>query len=98
MFTQLKTRWQLKNNWQLAKILTVFALTGTGTAQAVRWTISWCPHLTQTDKPWLAYWVSYVLLMSLLYQILLLTLGGLFGEWRFFWAFEKKMWRLCKRR
>ena len=37
------------------------------------------------------YWLIRILLIFPLYQILLIFVGSLFGEFRYFWAIEKKI-------
>ena len=37
--------------------------------------------------------VAYYLLILPVYNIVLLLYGFLFGQFRFFWEFEKRMWR-----
>jgi hypothetical protein len=41
------------------------------------------------------YWFTPVRLLIIfpLYQVLLVLIGSLFGQFKFFWAFEKKMLR-----
>ena len=36
------------------------------------------------------YWLIRILLIFPLYQILLIIVGTLFGEFKYFWAIEKK--------
>ena len=37
------------------------------------------------------YWLIRILLIFPLYQILLIIIGTLFGEFKYFWAIEKKI-------
>ena len=39
------------------------------------------------------YWVLYIIIGFIFYQILLVLIGWLFGQFNFFWNFEKKMLR-----
>ena len=43
----------------------------------------------ETSSGWL-YWPLRILLIFPIYQILLVGIGWLFGQFQFFWAFEKK--------
>ncbi|MEL0308655.1 MAG: DUF6787 family protein, partial [Flavobacteriaceae bacterium] len=37
------------------------------------------------------YWPLRIILIFPLYQVLLVLFGWIFGQFKFFWAFEKKM-------
>ena len=37
------------------------------------------------------YWFLYIIIGLVFYQILLVFIGWLFGQFQFFWEFEKKM-------
>ncbi|OYU85243.1 MAG: diacylglyceryl transferase [Flavobacterium sp. BFFFF2] len=89
----LKQKWQITSNAQLMRVLIVFAVTGSTTAKGVQFLLATCPHLMQVNKPVFWYYLSYLILLLAIYQILLLSFAFLLGEWRFFWAFEKRMWR-----
>lgn len=88
---RLKERWNIKSNWQLFVILLVFAITGSTAAKFAgpimnELGLSW-------DIGWYLYIPCYILILTPLYQVLLITFGWLFGELDFFWDFEKKMLR-----
>lgn len=88
---RLKKRWNLKNGWQLLLILIVFACTGLS-AVAIKKPLM--NFLTSgNSNTWEASVVYYVFIMTPLYNILLLTYGFIFGQFNFFWEFEKKMFR-----
>ena len=42
------------------------------------------------------YWLIRILLIFPLYQILLIIVGTLFGEFKYFWAIEKKILKRLK--
>ena len=91
---KLKERWNINTDWQLFIILLVFALTGSTSAK-------FAGPLTEvlgiTDKLGaFIYWTIRVLIIFPIYQVLLVFLGWLFGEYEFFWNFEKKMLRRMK--
>jgi hypothetical protein len=84
---KLKTRWNLKNTWQVVIILIVFACTGTTVLIIKRPLFAyWFP---EGDKPLWANILYYVLILPV-YNILLLAYGFVFGQFRFFWEFEKR--------
>ena len=88
---KLKERWNITSNLQLAVIFIVFSLTGSSAAK-------FAAPLTDfvgvtADMGWYIYWPVRILIIFPLYQVLLVLMGWLFGEFKFFWGFEKKMLR-----
>ncbi|TAF66478.1 MAG: hypothetical protein EAZ55_06015 [Cytophagales bacterium] len=84
---RFQQRWGLKSLTQVIIILIVFACTG--------FTVLWLKAPIQAILPasfpaWLRS-VLYFLMILPIYQIVLLIYGFLFGQFRFFWAFERKM-------
>lgn len=90
MFERLKEKWQIENNLQLALILITFAVTGTTAAILRKFLMGWLGFAKDDMSPW-AYYPISILLMFVFYQITLLINGTLLGQFKFFWAFEKKM-------
>ena len=41
-------------------------------------------------SPWV-FWPIRVLIIFPIYQVLIVIMGALFGQFNFFWSFEKKM-------
>ena len=87
---KLKERWGIDSNKQLTIIFIVFAITGSCAAKLAGPVIS-ALGLTTDNMPWLLYWVIRIALVFPLYQVLLVFFGFVFGQFEFFWAFEKKM-------
>ncbi|MFV8327905.1 DUF6787 family protein [Flavobacterium sp. ZS1P14] len=87
--SDLKKRWGIETNFQLTIIFIVFAITGSASAWLSK---PFCFWLGIT-KPDLGYWFTPVRLLLIfpLYQVLLVLIGFLFGQFKFFWTFEKKM-------
>jgi hypothetical protein len=85
----LKQRWGLTSNWQLALIFVVFAITGSTSAYLSRPVCEWFG----IGKEQLGHWYTPIRLLLIfpIYQVLLVAIGFLFGQFKFFWAFEKKM-------
>ncbi len=85
----LKKRWGIETNYQLTIIFIVFAITGSASAWLSKPICFWL-GITKTD---LGYWFTPIRLLLIfpLYQFLLVTIGFAFGQFQFFWAFEKKM-------
>lgn len=90
-----KQRWNLTTNWQIFVILLVFAITGSSAAILSKPILYWLGISKETHHIAL-YILLYVLIIFPIYQILLITIGFLFGQFKFFWAFEKKMLRSLK--
>lgn len=87
---KLKERWNVKSNFQLVVIFIVFAITGYSSLLLAK------PFLTfigipETFQPHWLYRVLRIVLIFPIYQVLLVSIGFLFGQFNFFWAFEKKM-------
>ncbi|MFV7234243.1 DUF6787 family protein [Flavobacterium sp. ZB4R12] len=85
----LKQRWVIETNLQLTIIFIVFAITGSASAWLSKPFCFWL-GITKSD---LGYWFTPVRLLLIfpLYQVLLVLIGFIFGQFKFFWAFEKKM-------
>lgn len=88
---KLKKRWGITSNIQLTVIFIVFAITGTASAWLSKPFCIWLGITTED----LGFWFTPVRLLLIfpIYQVLLVMIGFTFGQFRFFWAFEKKMLR-----
>lgn len=69
-------------------ILLVFACTGFTVMFLKRPIVAWASG--DAGEPPLLFSVLYYVLILPLYNALLLIYGALFGQFRFFWAFEKR--------
>lgn len=86
---KLKERWGIETNWQLTIIFIVFAITGS-TAAKLAGPITEAIGITDALGLFI-YWIIRILIIFPIYQVLLVFFGWLFGEFQFFWTFEKKM-------
>ncbi len=86
---KLKQRWNLTSNFQVVIIFIVFAITGS-TASYLSKPITAVLGITKENLTWL-YWPFRILIIFPVYQILLVLIGAIFGQFTFFWNFEKKM-------
>lgn len=86
---KLKERWGIESNWAIVAILIVFALNGSFAAWVAKPVSSFLGLSPETLNPWL-YYPLRILLIFPIYQFTLPILGWSFGQFRFFWAFEKK--------
>lgn len=89
---KLKQRWGIEHNWQVIVIIIVFAITGS-TASFIGKPILAFLNITPETFTTLGYWVVRIVLLFIMYQIMLVSFGWLFGQHKFFWTFEKKMLR-----
>ena len=84
---RLQQHWKLKSPWQVIIILVVFACTGTTVLIIKRPLFAyWFPD---GDKPLWATITYYILILPI-YNIFLLAYGFVFGQFSFFWEFEKR--------
>ncbi len=84
---RLKTRWKLKSAGQVVIVLVVFTCTGFTIFFLKRPLLSWLAG-EQGDST-LATVLYYVFILPL-YNIILLGYGFVFGQFQFFWEFEKR--------
>ncbi|KJD31351.1 diacylglyceryl transferase [Tamlana nanhaiensis] len=87
---KLKKRWGITSNWQIAVIFIVFAVTGSTASYIGKPILGFFNITKETLNPFL-YWTIRILLLFIVYQFLLVFFGWLFGQFKFFWNFEKKM-------
>ena len=87
----LKKRWGITSNFQLVIIFVVFAITGSASA----WLSKPVCNLLGITKEDLGLWFTPVRLIVIfpLYPFVLMSVGYLFGQSRFFFPFSKKMLR-----
>lgn len=92
---KLKQKWGIDSNFQLIVIFVVFAITGSASVYVAKPFLAFI-GLDRANFPeawWsgIFYWSMRILIIFPIYQVLLVFFGWLFGQFRFFWAFEKKM-------
>lgn len=86
---KLKDRWQLKSGLQVLLVLLTFACTGFSVL-FLKKPLYELVGITEATPLWLRAGF-YSLAILPVYQLLLLAWGFLFGQFRFFWNFEKQM-------
>lgn len=89
-----KERWEIKSNWQLFVIIVVFAITGSSAAYLSKPILAIFGINKDIVSAW-EYYPLYIILIFPIYQVLLVSFGFLFGQFTFFWAFEKKLLESC---
>lgn len=88
---KLKERWGIATNWDVISILIVFAINGSFAAWVAKPVTSFL-GITPENFSWM-YWPFRILIVFPIYQLTLPILGWVFGQFQFFWAFEKKFLR-----
>ncbi|WP_158979242.1 DUF6787 family protein [Cellulophaga sp. L1A9] len=95
---KLKERWGIESNFGIIMILLVFSVTGSSALKIARPLLDYIGFTRETfADDWyfsVLYWTVRILIIFPIYQILLVAFGWLFGQFKFFWNFEKKM--LCR--
>lgn len=88
MLQRFKKKWNITSNFQLIVIFAVFSVTGSA-ALVVR---KFVFHLVgiQPETSLFIKVPLYIIVLFPSYQILLLIIGTLVGQFRFFYAFQKK--------
>ncbi len=86
---KLKEKWQISSNWALLSILLVFAINGSFSAWVAKPVCDYFGITTDTMSAWIYYPLRIILIFPI-YQITLPIVGWLFGQFKFFWNFEKK--------
>ncbi len=89
MLEKLKKRWNIESNFQVIILLFVFAIAGSSTLYA-RKGIFFLLGVTADTSLWLKI-PLYILVIFPTYQVIFLIVGALFGQFKFVWEFEKKI-------
>ena len=88
MLENLKKRWGINSNLQVIKIIIVFGITGSLSAWLSKPFISF---LNIVDEGTFLSWILRLIIIFPIYQIILIIVATLFGEFKWFWNFLKKM-------
>jgi len=86
---KLKTRWQVTSVFQVIIILLVFALTGFSLL-FIKQPLYDLVGIGQETPGWIKT-VFFIVALLPVYNAMLLFYGFVFGQFRFFWNFEKRM-------
>ena len=85
---KLKAKWKIESTWQFILIMVVFACTGFTVLVLKRPIVAYySPDGEQST--W--FTVLYYLLILPIYNVFLLFYGFVFGQFAFFWEYEKRM-------
>lgn len=94
MIKKLKKRWNIKSNFQLVVIVFMFTITGSLTVYIKNGIFDLIGVTAETSL--LLKVPLYIITIFPAYQILLLVIGTIFGQFRFAWEFEKRMFARFK--
>ena len=92
-FKKLEHKWVVEHKWEMIRIFTVFAITGTASVFISKPIIK-IMGITKENLNVFVYWILYIIIGFVFYQILLITIAWIFGQYAFFKDFLK---RLAKR-
>ncbi len=92
LFKKLEKKWILDYKWEMIRVFMVFAITGSSSLFIGRPIIKFIGITKENLNPVL-YWILFIIIGLIFYQICLVIFGWLFGQFKFFWEFEKKMLR-----
>ena len=87
---KLKEKWGITSNFQLLIICVVFSVTGS----IAVWIAKPLLDFIGLDKSAVSSWIFWPIRIAIIfptYQILIVIIGALFGQFTFFWTLEKKM-------
>ena len=84
---KLKKRWNLQSGLQVVVVLIVFACTGFTILFIKKPLLTWLAG--DEGNSTLASVLYYIFILPL-YNVILLIYGFIFGQFKFFWAFEKR--------
>ena len=89
MLEKLKAKWGLKTNWDIIAVIIVFSISGSSIMFVKP---IWFKFfgVTEATPTWLRVLIWLAMVFPT-YQAFLLIYGFIFGQFKFFWAKEKKM-------
>ena len=95
LFVHLKSKWNIKSNFQLFLIFIVFGLTGSFSLKLAKPLLHYFGFSREIFNSFFLgdafYWFLRLLIVFPIYQLLLLFFGLIFFQFSFFWELEKKI-------
>ena len=92
LINKIKIKWGIKSNFQLLIIFLVFGVTGSTSVWVSKPILDFV-GLDQSAVSALVYWPVRIIIIFPVYQTLLLIIGSIFGQSKFFKNFIKKMFQ-----
>lgn len=90
LFKKLERKWILDYRWEMIRVFIVFSVTGSSSVFIGKPIMAFI-GITKDNLNTTVYWILYILVGIIFYQFMLVFFGWLFGQFKFFWDFEKKM-------
>lgn len=90
-FKKLEGRWKVDARWEFIAIFIAFAVTGSTAGRISSPLMDFIGLGRDTTSGWI-YWPLRILIIFPIYQVILLIVGWIFGQFTFFFNFAKKMW------
>jgi hypothetical protein len=90
LFKKLEHKWKVDYKWEMIRVFIVFTITGSSSVLIGKPIIHFIGITKENLNPFV-YWILYSIIALVFYQILLVSFGWLFGQFQFFWNFEKKI-------
>ena len=87
---KIRTLFRVDTNYQLIIVNIVFAVTGTLALYLAGDVINLL-GIKESEVSSFIFWTLRIIVIIPVYQVLLIVIGTLFGEFRYFWEMEKKM-------
>ncbi len=89
MLTKLLKIFRVKSNFQLFIIFLVFGITGSLSVILGKYILIKLVGKSFLDHDF--YWIIRIIIIFPVYQVLLIIIGTIFGQFRYFWEIEKKI-------
>ncbi len=89
---KIRDFFKVKSNYQLLVVNLVFAITGSSALYLADIILTNISFIENTSSKTL-YWSVRIFLVIPLYQVLLIFVATIFGQFTYFWNIEKKMLR-----
>jgi hypothetical protein len=89
---KLRSFFKVNSNYQLFMVNLVFAVTGTTALYSADIILANISFIENSSSK-VFYWSMRILLVLPIYQVLLILIATVFGEFKYFWNIEKKMLR-----
>ena len=89
---RLKVKWNITSDFQMVIVFIVFTITGSASVFIAKPILNLI-GLSDEVNPWIRIPLRIILILPV-YQVMLLIIGGIFGQFHFFLALQKKWWRI----
>ena len=90
LLIKIKNKWGIKSNIQFIVILFVFSLAGS-LSLIVSKPLLELFNINKLNNNSLFYYILRIIIVFPSYQLIILIVGWIFGQFNFFWNFQKKM-------